>query len=85
MDDMVKALMEKLNLEETVAKQAVVVVLAQLKEKLPAPIGDRLEDIVEGLDGETIMNLTNIDIDGDGKSDTGSILGALGSLLGGKK
>ena len=85
MDDFVKALMSKLDLEETVAKQAVVIVLAQLKEKLPAPIADRLEDIVEGLDGESIMNLANIDLDGDGKSDTGNILGALGGLLGGKK
>lgn len=86
MDDLIKALMGKLDLDETIAKQAVETVLAFLKDKLPAGLGDQLENILDGADDGIVDQLSGLfggDLDGDGKAD-GGLGGMLGGLLGKK-
>ncbi len=48
MDELVKLVVAKTGIPEAQAKQAVEVVLGYLKEKLPAPIAGRLDDVLEG-------------------------------------
>ncbi|MAU09457.1 MAG: hypothetical protein CL607_06525 [Anaerolineaceae bacterium] len=86
MDDLIKALVEQLDLDEEIAQQAVETVLAFLKDKLPAGLGDQLENILDGADDGIVDQLSGLfggDLDGDGKAD-GGIGGMLGGLLGKK-
>ena len=86
MDDLIKSLVEKLDLDEGAAKQAVDTVLAFLKDKLPAGLGDQLENIIDGVDDGILDQLGGLfggDVDGDGKDD-GGIGGLLGGLFGKK-
>ena len=86
MDDLIKALMDKLDIDETVAKQAIETVLGFLKDKLPAGLGDQLENIIDGADDGIMDQLGGLfggDLDGDGKAD-GGIGGMLGGLFGKK-
>ncbi len=48
MEELVKLVAEKTGMPEASAKKAVETVLAFLKERLPDPIADRLDDVVEG-------------------------------------
>jgi hypothetical protein len=48
MDELVKLVVEKTGLPEETAQKAVETVLDFVKEKLPEPIADRLDDILEG-------------------------------------
>ena len=48
MDELIKLVVAKTGLPEATAKQAVDTVIGFLKDKLPAPIADRLDDILEG-------------------------------------
>lgn len=81
MDDLIKALVDKLDLDEKAAQQAVETVLAFLKDKLPAGLGDQLENIIDGADDGIVDQLSGLfggDLDGDGKAD-----GGIGDMLGG--
>jgi hypothetical protein len=48
MDELVKLVSEKTGLSEEMAKMAVEVVVGYLKEKLPAPIAGRIDDVLSG-------------------------------------
>jgi uncharacterized protein (DUF2267 family) len=48
MDELVKLVVKKTGIPEATAKQAVEVVLDFLKDRLPEPIADRLDDLLEG-------------------------------------
>jgi hypothetical protein len=48
MDELVNLIVEKTGIPEETARRVVDVVLDFLKEKLPDPIADSLEDILEG-------------------------------------
>ena len=48
MDELVKLIVDKTGIPEATAKQVVEVVFDFLKEKLPDPIANNLEDLLEG-------------------------------------
>jgi uncharacterized protein (DUF2267 family) len=48
MDELVKIVSKKVGISEAQAKQAVETVMAFLKDKLPAPIADQLDAVLEG-------------------------------------
>jgi len=48
MDELVKLIVKKTGIPEATAIQVVDVVVDFLKKRLPDPIADRLEDILEG-------------------------------------
>lgn len=76
MDDLIKLLVSKLGLSEDMARQAVTLILGQLKDKLPAPIAGQLESLMNGSVGLD-------DIGGsEGLLEKGKDL--LGGLFGGK-
>jgi hypothetical protein len=79
MDEIIKQLVEKLNIDEAVAKQAIEVVLGALKDKLPAPIAEQLEGIIDGkgFDASQLGDLLG--------GEKGGLGGILGSLFGGGK
>ena len=71
MDAVIKLVAEKAGINETQAKAAEETVLAQLKDKLPGPIGGQLEGLLGG--------------DGDENGEGGGLGGltkGLGGLLG---
>lgn len=75
MDQLIKMIMGKTNLDEKVVKQVVELVLGELKGKLPAPIASNLEGILAGkVDAAALL-----------KGDSKGILGMLTGLLKGKK
>jgi hypothetical protein len=79
MNELIKQLMEQANLSEEVAQSVVPVVMSFFKDKLPAPIADQLEGLVEGnVDaGELLGSL--------GGGNAGGIMEMIMGLLGGKK
>ena len=48
MDELVNLIVEKTGIPEATARQVVDVVVEFLKEKLPDPIGNSLEDLLDG-------------------------------------
>ncbi len=66
MDDLIKMIAERAGIDEGQAKTAIELVVAQLKDKLPGPIGDQIESALGG------------DSNGGG----GGLLGGLGGALG---
>ena len=66
MDELIKLVVEKTGISEEMAKTAVDTVLNFLKQKLPAPIADRIDDLLEA----------------DSRLDLGDLAGSLGGLLG---
>ena len=48
MDELVKLVVKKTGISEDLARKAVDTVLDYLKDKLPAPVAGRLDDILEG-------------------------------------
>lgn len=80
MDELVKLVSEKLGLSESVARQAVTLILGQLKQHFPAPIAGQIDKLLEGSAG--LSELGNLDL---GNLDQGSdLLGKLGGLFGKK-
>jgi len=61
MDELIKQLMEKTDLDEQAAQAVVPVVMEFFKDKLPNPIADQLDDLLEGkLDpGELLSSLAS--------------------------
>ncbi len=57
MDELVKLVVEKTGIPEATAKQAVETVIDYLKDKLPAPIAGRLDDVLEGGAGDMLGGL----------------------------
>ena len=72
MDDIIKTVAERVGISEDQAKQAVEIVVGQLKDRLPGPIGDQLEGLLGGDDGESA----------GGGGDVGDALKGLGGRLG---
>ena len=68
MDELVKMVASKVGISEAQAKQAVEMVMAFLKEKLPEPIAGQLDAVLEG--------------DVSGLDDLGDLAGGLGKLFG---
>lgn len=80
MDELVKLVAEKLGLSESIAQQAVTLILDQLKQHLPAPIAGQIDKLIDGSAG--LSELGNVDL---GNLDKGSdLLGKLGGLFGKK-
>jgi len=48
MDELIKQIAKKVGISETQAKQAVEMVLAALKDKLPAPVASQVEAALSG-------------------------------------
>jgi uncharacterized protein (DUF2267 family) len=67
MDELVKLVAARTGLSEEMATTAVQTVLDFLKQRLPAPIAERLEDLLG---------------DEDGQLDLGDLAAGLGGLLG---
>ena len=75
MDDLLKTVQEKTGLDIDQAKGAIEAVLGFLKDKLPGPIGDQLDNFIGG-GGD--------DGDGDGGGlDVGGLLDQAKGLFGG--
>ncbi len=73
MDEIIKAVMQQTGLSNEIAKQAVAVVLSQLKTQLPKPIADQLDALLGGAAA-------------DGSTDVmGSVMKGLGGMFGGGK
>ena len=68
MDELVNLVSQKTGVSEEVSKMAVETVLAYLKEKLPAPIAGRIDNVLGGA----------------GIEDLGGLVEGLGDILGGK-
>ena len=74
MDDLLKTVQEKTGLDIDQAKGAIEAVLGFLKDKLPGPIGDQLDNFIGG----------GGDGDGDGGGmDVGGLLDQAKGLFGG--
>ncbi len=73
MDEIIRKLVQQLGLSEDIARKAVELILGQLQDKLPEPIGSQLEGILNG----------DVDLSDLGGSE--GLLGKLGGLFGGKK
>ncbi len=50
MDEVVKLVSDKAGISESQAKTAVETVLGYLKDKLPPPLDDQVENVLEGKD-----------------------------------
>ncbi len=72
MDELIKLVSEKANISADQAKQAVDSVMTFLKERLPAPLGEQVTNLLSGAGGTA----------GDVMGKAGE---ALGGLFGGKK
>jgi uncharacterized protein (DUF2267 family) len=66
MDEIVKQVAERAGISEDVARKAVEVVVAVLKERLPAPVAGQIDAALSG----------------SGGSDAGGLAKGLGGLLG---
>jgi hypothetical protein len=79
MDDLIKLVSEKAGITAEQAKQAVESVVAFLKDKLPAPLGEQVTNLISGAGG----------LAGQAGGALGDVAGkaseALGGLFGGKK
>jgi hypothetical protein len=78
MDDIVKQLVDKLNLDEGMAKQVLEVVLNAIKDKLPAPLAQQLDGLLDG-NGLDLNDLGGL-LGGNNKEGLGGIIG---NILGG--
>jgi hypothetical protein len=56
MDELVKMVAEKAGISESQAKKAVATVIDFMNDKLPPPIGGRLDDFLEGNASEDTMS-----------------------------
>ena len=73
MDEIIKAVMQQTGLSNEIAKQAVAVVLSQLKTQLPKPIADQLDALLGGTGT-------------GGSADVmGTVMKGLGGMFGGGK
>ncbi len=79
MDELIKLVSEKANISAEQAKQAVESVLAFIKDKLPAPIGEQVTNLLSGAGG----------LAGQAGGAVSDVVGkageTLGGLFGGKK
>lgn len=48
MEELIDLVVKKTGISKELAEKAVKVVMDYLKKKLPGPIGERLEDVLEG-------------------------------------
>ena len=76
MEEIVQAVMQQTGLSNEVARQAVVVVLSQLKAQLPKPMADQLEALLSGKSSGAAGGAEDV---------MGSVMKGLGGILGGKQ
>jgi ribosomal protein L7/L12 len=70
MEQIIKAVMQQTGLSDAIAKQAVEIVLNQIKAQLPKPIADQIDGLLSGAAG--------------GSADVvGSVMKGLGGMFGG--
>jgi len=69
-EDIIKAVMQQTGLSNEIAKQAVAVVLSQLKTQLPKPIADQIDALL----GEATGGSADV---------MGSVMKGLGGMFGG--
>jgi hypothetical protein len=80
MEEIVKLVATKLGISEDIARQAVQLVLGQLKQHFPAPIASQIDNLMTGKAG--LADMANLDL---GDLDKGTdLLGKLGGLFGKK-
>jgi hypothetical protein len=61
MDELVDLVVQKTGISEEMAQKAVETVLDFLKDKLPDPIADRLDDVLEGgSTGDLLSGLSDL-------------------------
>ncbi len=83
MEEIVKLVAGKLGISEDIARQAVELVLGQLKQHFPAPIASSIDGLLSGKSG--LADLGNLDLGDLAKgNDAGDLLGKLGGLFGKK-
>jgi len=80
MNELIKMLVDQLELDDAVAKQAVEIVIGFVKDKLPNVIGDQLENILDGEDDGGVMDQIANMVEGNIQSG-GGILGLILGLL----
>ena len=73
MDVIIMAVMQQTGLSTEIAKQAVAVVLSQLKTQLPKPFADQLEALLGGAEAGASTDVM------------GSVMKGLGGMFGGGK
>ncbi len=73
MEEIIKAVMQQTGLSNEIAKQAVAVVLSQIKTQLPKPIADQLDALLGGTGA------------GDSADVMGTVMKGLGGMFGGGK
>ena len=76
MEEIIQAVVQQTGLSNEVARQAVSVVLSQLKTQLPKPIADQLEAFLGGKSGGAASGADDV---------IGSVMQGLGGILGGKQ
>lgn len=74
MDELVRMLSSRLGLSEEISRQAVELVLSQLKQHFPAPIAGQIDNLMKGTGSLSDLS----------KVSTGGALGKLGGLFGRK-
>lgn len=81
MDELIKRVSAKTGISEDTAEQAVEIVINFLKDRLPDPIADQLEDLMEGKKVDLSGLLKDVDMQEVLKSD--AMQNVMGSLFGG--
>ncbi len=76
MDELVKLVSQKLGLSEDIARQAVELILNQLKQHFPAPIAGQIDGLLKG--SASLSDLGNLPQTG------GGLMKVLGGLFGKK-
>jgi uncharacterized protein (DUF2267 family) len=71
MDELVQQVKSRVNLSDEQARQAVETVLQQLRQHLPDPIGQQLDELLRG--NKSLSDL----------GDLGGMMGSLGGMFGG--
>lgn len=74
MDELVRLVSSRLGLSEEISRQAVELVLSQLKQHFPAPISGQIDKLLQGTGSLSDLS----------KVPTGDALGKLGGLFGRK-
>ena len=76
MEEIIQAVMQQTGLSNEIARQAVTVVLSQLRTQLPKPIANQLEALLDGKAGGAVGGVDDV---------MGSVMQGLGGILGGKQ
>ncbi len=81
MNELIQKLVDELGVDEAIAQQAIGLVLGALKDKVPAGLGDQLENILNGEDDGGITNQIEGMLSG---AQEGGLMNMLSGFLGKK-